>query len=435
MRLFLTIAIISFFVLIIGLPLVFLIFGIQSSPLVTPGKKLDFDDVARVKQFIKENDPRKLRPNDIKNVIVTERDLNLFLDYALSQTPGDNDLFIQADLRQDLAVFRFSYTLPKNPFGSYLNIATLIFPTAAEIKIRQLKIGSLKIPGWLINPTAKLGHNFLKQFDEYRNFIEAYNAIKTIRIFDGSVSLIYQWQPEVIKKLQAQGRDFLLSADEKERLIAYNDQLAVISQKFDGKRVSLTQFLQPLFQFAEQRTMKNRNAGAENRALILTLAAYIVGRNVGKFLGDEKSIPKPQFGRARLTLAGRTDLSKHFLVSAAISVSGGTGLANFAGIFKEMDDSRGGSGFSFADLAADRAGVRFAEIAIASIERAKFVQQQMSNSVMESDFMPGVENLPEGIQELEFKRTYKDLDSATYRIIEDEIERRINMCRIYAVGQ
>jgi hypothetical protein len=279
-----------------------------------------------------------------------------------------------------------------------------------------------------------LGHHILKQFDLYRNFAEAYHAIQSIRIFEGSVTIVYQWQPDVIKNLQAQGRDFLLSSDEKERLIVYNNQLAVVTQTLNGKQVSLIQCLQPLFRFAEQRTLTKGDAEAENRALILTLAAYSVGRNVGKFIGNQKSTPQPKFGRVRITLAGRTDLSKHFLVSAAITVSGGTGLANLAGIFKEMDDSRGGSGFSFADLAADRAGVRFAETAIASSSQAKLVQQQMGNIAMESDFMPNIENLPEGIQELEFKRNYQDLDSASYRMIEAEIERRINLCRIYSVG-
>lgn len=433
MRLFLIIVILFFIIAFIIIPLIFLIFGIQSSPLVKPGKKLDFDDVARVKQLIKDNDPRKLQPGDIKNVIVTERDLNLVLDYALSQAPGEKSFFAQADLRQDLAEFHFSYTLPKNPFGSYLNISTILFPTAGQITIRQLKIGSLKIPGWLVDPTAKLGHHFLMRFDQYRNLIEAFYGIQSIRVFDGSVSIAYQWQPDVMKKLQAHGRDFLLPADEKERIMAYNKQLVHIAKQYHGKQISLTRFFQPLFQLAEQRTMKMGNAESENRALILTLAAYIVGANIGKFIGDDKSIPRSQFGRARLTLVERTDLAKHFLVSAAITVSGGTGLANLAGIFKEMDDSRGGSGFSFADLAADRAGVRFAEIAIASSNQAKFVQQQMGTIVMESDIMPNIDHLPEGIQELEFKQKYQDLDSATYRRIEEEIERRIDLCRIYTI--
>ncbi|MBW1767294.1 MAG: hypothetical protein JRJ65_09625 [Deltaproteobacteria bacterium] len=132
-----------------------------------------------------------------------------------------------------------------------------------------------------------------------------------------------------------------------------------------------------------------------------------------------------------LTLRGRQDLALHFLVSAAIAVSAGGGMADFMGLFKEMDDSRGGSGFSFADLAADRAGVKFANAGTGSSFSANLLQQQMSGQLKEGDFMPRVDHLPEGIMELELKKKYKDLDSATYRIVDEEIERRIVACRVY----
>ena len=41
-------------------------------------------------------------------------------------------------------------------------------------------------------------------------------------------------------------------------------------------------------------------------------------------------------------------------LSAAIAAAGGGVLADTIGVFKELDDSRGGSGFSFIDLLADR---------------------------------------------------------------------------------
>jgi hypothetical protein len=258
--------------------------------------------------------------------------------------------------------------------------------------------------------------------------IDVADSIKEIQVADNSISMVYQWQPDAIKKLQAQGKDFFLPADEKERLQAYSERLAVVSQSMNGRTVSLSFFLRPLFQFAQQRTDAGGDPEAENRALLQNLAAFSVGRNINRLIGA-KSYPK--FGNVRLTLVGRDDLAKHFLVSAAITVSGGSGLANLAGIFKEMDDSRGGSGFSFADLAADRAGVKFAEIASGSTQQARLLQQRLSENFTETDYMPRIDNLPEGIQELEFKRRYKDLDSETYRMVEGEIERRIAACRMF----
>lgn len=417
--------------LLICIPVVFLIFGIQSAPLVTPGKRLTYEDVARVKQLMRENNPRRLKKGDIKRVEVTERDVNLFLDYGFSQAPGNQKIYAHVNLLQNAVAAQFTYKLPPNDFGDYLNVSTVVIPESNRIDVQKLKIGSLRIPGWLVNFLAGLSHRFLLRFEEYRNVVELTHSIKDIKVNDSRAAVVYQWQPDVIKRLQTQGRDFLLPADERERLRVYNERLAVISRSMNGRTVSITNFLKPLFQFAQERTISGGNPEAENRALLLNLAAYSIGRNINRFIDPENETSYPRKGRVKLTLLTRDDLAKHFLVSAAITVSAGSGFANLAGVFKEMDDSRGGSGFSFADLAADRAGVKLAEMAGNSSQQARLLQQRMIRIINETDFMPRIDNLPEGIQELEFKRKYKDLDSATYRMVEAEIERRIASCSIY----
>ena len=92
----------------------------------------------------------------------------------------------------------------------------------------------------------------------------------------------------------------------------------------------------------------------------------------------------------------------------------------------------GGSGFSFADLLADRAGVALADAAMGPA--AASIQERMRNSAGESVYMPGLSRLPEGLMELEFKASYDDLDSATYALVNSEIERRIVNCPLYRPG-
>jgi len=416
--------------LIIGIPIIFIIFGIQSKPLVQPGKEPTIDDVERAKQLIRLNDPRSLRAGEVKTFYITERDLNLFLDYASSHSPGKMQLNAHVDLEQQWSYAYFTFALPDNPFGRYLNISATLSQSGDGFIIRKLRIGKLPVPGWFVNPVGRFAHNYFQHYEEYRQFAEGANSIEKVQFNENSLLLTYRWQPDVVNKLREQGRDLLVPADERERLRVYNERLIAVSWSMNGRTVSLTNFLQPLFQFAKQRTMSTGNAEAENRALIMNVALYSVGRNINRLLGpDERQSTQP--GQVGLTLLGRDDLAKHFLVSAAITVSAGSVIANLAGVFKEMDDSRGGSGFSFADLAADRAGVKFAEIAIGSSNQAKQLQQRMSGWFREYDYMPRIDHLPEGIQELEFKRMYKDLDSETYRMVESEIDRRIAACRIY----
>jgi hypothetical protein len=49
----------------------------------------------------------------------------------------------------------------------------------------------------------------------------------------------------------------------------------------------------------------------------------------------------------------------------------------------------------------------------------------------ETEFMPRVDNLPEGIMALELKQQYDNLDSAAYRMINAEIDRRLADCWLY----
>ena len=62
-------------------------------------------------------------------------------------------------------------------------------------------------------------------------------------------------------------------------------------------------------------------------------------------------------------------------MSAALTVAAGPQAAESAGILKEMLDSRGGSGFSFADLSADFAGIAFARRLLDKPERLADVEK------------------------------------------------------------
>ncbi len=94
------------------------------------------------------------------------------------------------------------------------------------------------------------------------------------------------------------------------------------------------------------------------------------------------------------TLAGRPDTLKHFLLSAYLAEKRGADAAEALGIAKEFADSRpGGSGFSFADLAADLAGIRFAQ-------QLKVDPQHLigrGDELSAADYVPELSNLAEGI--------------------------------------
>jgi hypothetical protein len=123
------------------------------------------------------------------------------------------------------------------------------------------------------------------------------------------------------------------------------------------------------------------------------------------------------------TLLDRRDLAQHFFLSGYLAAVVGSAAAESAGIAKELADAKSGSGFSYADLAADLAGIAFAE----RLLRHEVSLQELAQRFETASFMPGVEGLPEGLRwnELEPQLTGDGADSfASYRrTIRDRLAR------------
>ena len=133
----------------------------------------------------------------------------------------------------------------------------------------------------------------------------------------------------------------------------------------------------------------------------------------------------------KILIAGREDFPQHFTISAAIAANAGAPLSDAIGLYKEVDDSRGGSGFSFNDIAADRAGTRFGELAAGSRGSATKLQRQVSTGVRDTDILPPVADLPEFLSEAEFKRRYGGISGSAYKSMMADIERRVAALPLY----
>ncbi len=408
---------------VFAVPLVIVVTGIEPEPLIEPGKSLSHQDVERIKQLLKQNDPRRLKQDEVRTLALSERDLNLLLDYSIARTLDINS---RVDLYPDSAAVSMTYQLPEKYSGNYLNASVSLSQGDDNLRIDSLELGRISLPGWLLNPALQIFHaKMLKYSDEYR---EVMQAIGEFRLGGDQLVLVYQWRPELAAQLKSSSYGLLFSANDKDRVLVYYDELSRLAKVFPDQRVSLDRILPSMFKLAGMRSDERGDPQAENRAMLQTLAMYVMGINVGRFV--ETRVESGQH-KMYLTILDRHDLAQHFTVSAALTVSAGSGLANAIGLFKELDDSRDGTGFSFDDLLADRAGVRLAEFATETEQYAWVLQQRMSGKLSESDFMPPTDKLPPSIMELEFKQRYRDLDSEKYGLVDDEIERRIQRCRVY----
>ena len=216
-------------------------------------------------------------------------------------------------------------------------------------------------------------------------------------------------------------RAVLLPDDDLARLRAHQQRLADTVAS-TPRRVSLAALAPPLFALALERAGEG-DVAPELRAAIAVLALHANGRGPADLAA--RGPPWPTAAEREVTLAERVDTARHWIVSAAIAAWAGTALADAIGTWKEVDDSRGGSGFSFNDLAADRAGARFGELAAGDAARARRLAREVSAAPPEGAFLPRVSDLPEGLGEAEFARRYGGADAPATRRMVATIDARI----------
>ncbi len=163
------------------------------------------------------------------------------------------------------------------------------------------------------------------------------------------------------------------------------------------------------------RTFLTVSSADEAKTAFVALAMLTVSPDVGMLAGDIKSaIQSCRIPAIDVTLLGRQDLAKHWVLSAALAAALGEDMSEAMGTWKEVADSgAGGTGFSFVDLAADRSGIAFARGLEGDQEETTIQKLRMAN---ESDLLPQEAlKLGEGMTEAQFQTLYQNIDSPDYQ--------------------
>ena len=196
----------------------------------------------------------------------------------------------------------------------------------------------------------------------------------------------------------------------------------------DGRFVEL---LHRAFAFARARSV-DRDPLIENQSALLALAILLghprVETVVGRVLDD--SLRELAGSRlAGVTLRGRGDWTKHFLVSAAMALIACEGSSNKIGLLKEILDAEdGGSGFSFGDLVANRAGILLAQAATYNLDSARALQDRLAVEFPIDAVFPEADDLPEKLTAAELQSRFGGVDGVEYLLLLAEIDRRLSEC-------
>ena len=395
---------------------------LQDEPRVRRPVEFTPVDVERAKRQLRLHDPRRqpagARQGDTpRTVELSGADLDLLVDYLASRFGRGGS---RIALRRAAATLEASIELPANPLGRFLNVTAVLQESAGLPELRALTLGSLPLPGWLAGPAVRTA---VQAFGGGEGVRLMADSVRAVGIMDTGVRITYEWRGDFPDRL----RKLAVPAVERERLAIYQQHLARLTANADMPRsVSLGRLLAPMMSLASERSAGG-DARAENRALIAVLAFHANGSDWAKIIPEAKSWPRSV--ARQVTLRGRHDLAQHFIVSAALAAFAGTPLADAIGLDKELADARGGSGFSFDDLAADRAGTLFGERAAGG--EARDLQRRVAAGVSESDLMPDVAGLPGAMPEAEFRRRFGGIGTPAYDAMMREIERRLAGCALY----
>ncbi len=386
--------------------------ALQSEPAVLLHRQLAPDDVARAVELARAHDPRRAMPGRVSAANLDERDVDVLLNHAAQRLL---DAATRVSFERGAATVRASVHLPANPFGRWLNLHVRVVQTNGLPAVAQVQAGRLPLPIWLgewlaLQTAARAG------FGQELKLAAA--VVQRVAFAPQQVLVVYAWQGDSAQRMLSA----LLPPDEQERLRAYSQRLAEVAQRQGPEwTASLAPFIGPMFELASQRSQAGADAVAENRAAILVLALYANGRSAQSVLPLARGWPRAR--SLRLTLAGRDDFPRHLLVSAALAVESTGPLSKAVGLYKEIADSRTGSGFSFNDIAANRAGTRLGELAVAQPLK---LQAALARGVREEDILPRWADLPEFMPEPEFKRRFGGVGEPAYVAMMDEIERRVD---------
>ena len=386
------------FALVFLLGIFIFVSGLSFETNQPPLETLTQEHIAQAKQILHEG--TKIKPDELAAITLTEADLNLAGHYLLNRY---RQSAIHIELVNQKLRCTFALKLPENPLANYFNVSFRLGSEAGETlpRITKFKVGKLLLPAkiadWMMH--ALIRYSFLNDY-----FILATTPIQRVEISTDTLTIFYE----------ANSPSHTVNAESRE---IYQKKLTEIVTQHDPKwRLSLAELLKPVFELAYQRATLD-TAIQENRSAILAINDYVNAADNPKYMAF---------------LYKREDLARHFMGAAALTASTNSRVANALGEVKELNDAQaGGSGFSFVDLAADKAGSRFGELAVSSPENARRIQQLTAQIKDYRDFMPDPRDLPEHMNAAEFKLLFESTQSPAYLALAAKIDKRITLIPLY----
>ena len=312
--------------------------------------------------------------------------------------------------------------LPPRYPGRYLNVdldAERAVRDGTPV-IQRIAVGDVDVSGWLAQQAVQWAIDEWSFLDRDHLLLAAGRALES---YPERLDLVCARPRTPVERLRVRAG----AAGDRDRPGAYAKRIAGWAAGAPGSRAPLRELLRSLMAEAAERTAAGADPVVENRTAVLLAAAWTFGCT--PIAGGDP--PR----RVRPVLHRRDDLGRHFVGSAALAALLDRETSESVGWGKEVRDIRGWSGFSFSDVAANRTGARFGDLATASAQSARRVQDRMERAAADTDIMPEVRGLPDHLPEEELRRRFGKPGDRAYEQVLEGIEARIADAPMYRVSK
>jgi hypothetical protein len=412
--------------LVVLVPLVLLALAVETEPLVRDAAPPGARAAAQTRDVVGRLRLVANSAGAVERFSADEDEINGVLAASQRVTRG---VVGKAHVEPDGLRVALTIGAPLLPPGLWLNLEGELAPSETGVRIASARAGRLPLPPALVLAAARLGLD-LALGDGLGSTLLA--SVGEVAIAPPKVSVTLAGDPAARAAFFDRLKARALGDAGGERL-ALDDQLRMMRRAAQRGELPPRGSLLAHLRAAVEHAAREEGAGAaEMRAALYALALACGDPAFGEAIGMDPGWPAPgAAGCGTATLAGRDDLKRHFVVSAGLYAATTSGTVAFGiGELKELLDSAGRSGFSFDDMAADAAGVRFATAFIAA--PSSDWPAMLASIGGEADVMPSLDGLAEGMDAAAFEARYRDVDSPEYAAVVAEIGRRVAALPLYA---
>ena len=403
----------------------FVIAALEPEPLAIDAVEVTPAEKRRVLKLLHDSKVTGEGANKVRSVALSSKDANFLIGWGLKL--GSDGRKAAVNFGDGTVGGRATLAIPYPGAGKrYLNLRTV---AALEINdgdlafnVREIEIGPFGMPDFLCRGISYLVTSSVHRDPDYRAALETVERLHItpdrIEIRDrveglksGVIARLlrrFGENPDVVAAVSAHIRHLVKAAPS-------------LPAEGDARFLGL---MQSAFAHARDRSEAGDPA-VENRAAIYALAVLAGHRRFQTLLGLKDVPAGADKTIGRVSIRGRADWPKHFLVSAGVTLLSNAAASHAVGLMKEELDADGGSGFSFPDLLADRAGVRFARAAVRDKSAARSLQERIAKGLKFDDFFPAAADLPEGMPDAVFQARFGGVGGSGYKQQIREIDRRL----------